>query len=210
MIDAHRESRSVQERHGAEIEAFVETRQRTTAAFGAARDLLSLARDPRRFTTEKLVPFLAGRERDRVLSMLREEQGSFSGAGQSLVQETYGFIFDGTAGNAGLHATNPLIRAIQGAATNEIRRAHSHAIRELEAAFKQISEIDAGSLARQTPASSSRASPSPAPRSDSPERGRHTETAGCGILDGPDGMVLAVEDPRAFDELTKRCLSRGR
>lgn len=77
-----------------------------------------------------------------VVVKLFEPNGDFSKKGQSLLQESYDFVYGRSIGNKdALLESNTIIQAIQGTAAEQIRRIHSDSIRNIELIAADVAAI---------------------------------------------------------------------
>jgi hypothetical protein len=159
-------------------------------------DIKEAWNDPARFAKEKL----SGHVRNELLESLRDQRGQFTQRGTTTMQETYDFLFNRTIGNSSAYASNPVVGAIQGAAADEIRRAHSQSIAQMEQLTRTMADI---SIPKSWQASPPSRVANPAPQA------RQSEPADCALLDGQAGANLAIDAPDKFEDLLRRCGRSG-
>lgn len=175
-----------------EIVIATEQSRQLQSAWGIYQNLKELT-NPSAFVSS----WVKGRVSDGVLSEIQDQRGQFTQRGQTMLQEAYEWLFQGTIGNVDVRSTNPIISAIQGEAAEKIRAAHSQAISEW-------AEVEA-SLSSFNSQSSQQSNTRSLISLGSVETGKlHPEE--CRLLDGPQADRMAVERPEAFDALMKKCI----
>ena len=166
-----------------------------------AKDIESAWNDPRRFIAEKVKT----KTEEWITENLLDANGRFTERGQTLAQQTYDFIFNRTTGNAGLFAGNPIIAGIQRSAADQIYRAHSQALHELEGVVNQMGELKVSAPTVLAPRA---LAPKPRPQNASSGTTLPPPSivpAECAILDGDARTDLAINDPERYERLVARC-----
>jgi hypothetical protein len=152
--------------------------------------------DPMQFMKEKI----GSRVQSELIPKLDDGTGHFTHRGEKLTQETYDYIFKKTIGNKSLMSSNPIIQAIQGSAAEEINKAFSDSIYQMDQLQKSMSDVSLPPTWRGENQSSK---PQPAVRSTQQARSKSGDD--CGLLDGPGHADLAMDEPEKYAELIRRC-----
>ncbi len=170
-----------------------------------ARDIESAWNDPKRFIAEKIKT----KTEEWIKRNLLDANGRFTERGQTLAQESYDFIFNSTLGNAGIYSNNPIIAGIQRSAADNIKRAHSQAIRDLERLIEETQQISIPSSPGTPPYRSSVSVPSTTSTTVGPSSTRPSApSANCAILDTEARTDLAINEPERYEQLLMRCSKR--
>ncbi len=175
-------------------------------------DGLHTLNDPEGFLREQLAAYLESKFLSNL--SLNDARGQFTERGQTMMQETYDYLFSHTAGNPALRASNPIIAAIQGSSTDELRRVHSQLIHDLEDTLVSIDDLSRSAYSSAAMQSSSSVFTRQAPLAAPAENARSTgvrpasparRPEECAILDSPSRTRLAVDEPERYQALSARC-----
>jgi hypothetical protein len=184
------------------IEALNKAEKKAKDLKSEGKDMINAWNDPQNFFKEKIGKYV----KEEYLSEFKfdDVRGRFTERGESLIQQTYDFLFNKTAGNKALYASNPIISAIQGSAADELRRVHSQMIHDFEQLQKDAAAVSLpDSWRTNTPnqtakffneSQTSMPSPPATPKMDE-----------CAVLDGPERTQMATEETEKFEALLERC-----
>lgn len=163
-----------------------------------AQDIETAWNDPKRFIAEKV--------RTKTMEWIKENllgpNDRFTGQGERLAQETYDFIFNRTIGNAALRASNPIIAGIEESAADQIRKAHSQALAQIEQIISEAGQVGVQNPPPAMPIATPPRAPATSLPMTSPPAALPAE---CAVLDSSARTNLAIDDPGRYEELLAIC-----
>lgn len=163
------------------------------------RDGIESFTDPKKFYDKVLSKNLGAPLELHVFDRNKE----FTKSGQSMMQETYDYLFGKTIGNEHLRDRNPIISAIQGSTADEIRRLHSYTIFQAENALAQLNSFDVNATTNNP---SKRLPVEPIKRSGSDRNsGTDGANAACSEIDSQKGQRLKQSDPSRYQSIKNAC-----
>jgi hypothetical protein len=204
MKEARIDARKLQEQE-TRLEALKEAERRIREGQDNIANGIAALDDPKQFLKEKLGAYVERKYLSE--ASIDDVGGQFTQRGMTVMQETYDYLFGHTAGNPALHASNPIIAAIQGASADALRRVHSQTIHDLEQTLVSMDGISqsAFSSAPSRPAPMTAPAPRWVPAPQAARPAASIRAGDCAILDSPRRTQLATEEPERYQALRARC-----
>jgi hypothetical protein len=187
---ARRKSSESNERQQ-KLKEIADAQKQAKGLLDRAKNATKFIENPAAFMNE----YIANRVDSQTMQGIFDRRGRLTGHGVTIAQETYDFLFDNTLGNGKFYNENPIVKAIQGSAADELRRIHSDVIFQSEQLIDDIQNFSVLSNTATTQSHSFQPTPISSQSSDSE----------CSVLDGPNASDLAIDDPRRFENLIKLC-----